>query len=460
MNIEERLQALVAEAKEMPEQMNMERIRRRTKRRSMIRVIGTIGKVAAALFVVFSVSLGIGVNSSVVFAKTVADIPVIGSYSQLLIVRPDIKEALLDQDHEDLEGPISNGRLNEVHISTPGENTDLTLTLDSFLADEIAFTGFFKLDGVFSDKGYYALGNMRITDLDSGEELNIIEEYRIFENNDKFYLNRFYWDRPASHIALDFDLTMTSYGEYTGIVLEHYHIELSGIDITPANHFVLDRDVSVEGHDVHLNELLISESGTIVTYEIPNDFQLLALEIQIRDKEKNILSESLPGIAEFANPEGTTRSHILSSFYFTEVDTVEVYVESAFCSFCDYEFVRIDTEAKTATYQGNVIPIGVFYGKSYSDYGLPDIDFSDPRNTVLFQIPSDGLPDLNSVAFPDTGSCSFDQEYPHVVIDNTDYIIIQCPTYFFNSSDFCYYFTNGTESETYPVGSGFEIDIT
>ena len=50
MNIEDKLSALSAEAKSLPEQMNMERIKHRVKRRKMIHSFGTVGKIAAALF--------------------------------------------------------------------------------------------------------------------------------------------------------------------------------------------------------------------------------------------------------------------------------------------------------------------------------------------------------------------------------------------------------------------------
>ncbi|MBP5491975.1 MAG: hypothetical protein J6Y08_03950 [Clostridiales bacterium] len=457
MNIEERLQALASETKEMPQEMNMDRIKRRVKRRSTIRVIGTVAKVAATIFVAFSAALAIGVNSSVVFAKTVSDIPIIGNYSRLMIVRPDIKEAILE--HQDLEDPINNGRLNEVSLVAPGQNTDLTLTFDSFLADEIALSGFFKLDGIFGDEGYYELGNFVLTDLDSGEVLDIIEELRFFENNGKLYLDRFYWNHPAENVSMDFDLIMTKFGTYTHSVIESYHFELHDIDITPARHIKLDRDVNVEGYDVHLLELLISESGTIITYDIPSDFQLDVLSFVIRDLDGNELSKGLPGVCEYNYMD--IRHHILSSFYYADVSTIKICVENAYCSFSDLEYVRIDPGTQVATFQGREIPIEVHSsGASYADYGLPKNEYLDSTSSVLFLIPSDGLPKLNSVYHPVTSTYSYCCEYPQVTIDNIDYFVIQCPTFFVNDPDGCYYFLRGTAPADYPQNEEFEVDLS
>ncbi|MBO4688781.1 MAG: DUF4179 domain-containing protein [Clostridiales bacterium] len=457
MNIEERLQALSAETKSLPAQMNTERITRRVKRRKMVRDIGIIGKIAAALFIVFTVSIGIGVNSSVVFAKTVTEFPIIGSYSQLLIVRPEIKKAL--NEHDDLEEPINNGRLHEVSISVPGKNSPITLTLDSFLADEIALTGFFKLEGITDTDGYYALGKMRITDLRSGEQLTVIEELRPFDSDGDLYMNRYFWNHPAMNIALDFDLEIVS-DDYTHrSVIETYHIELQNIDINPALHIPLDETALVEGHAVHLDELLVSENGTVITYDQPEDFQLSVLNLEITDPTgEMVVSRSLPGICEFE--ENGVMHHILSSFYYQDIDTVKIQVISAYCSFFYDEYVRIDPASQTATFHGENIPIRAYSSHaSYADFGLPKNDYLDSIDTMLFLIPSENIPDLTSAYFPVTNEMSYVGSYPHVAIDDTEYLVIQCPTYFVNDADQYYYFIQGTEPTTYPVENSYEVTI-
>ncbi len=461
MNIEDRLSALSAEAKSLPEQMNMERIKRRVKRRKMIHSFGTVGKIAAALFVAFSVSLGIGVNSSVVFAKSVVDVPVIGSYAQLLIVRPEIKNAL--KEHEDLESLVDNGRLHEVSITQPGAHSSISMTLDSFFADEIALTGFFRIDGIegpFNPKeGYYALANMRITDRRTGEVLTVIEDLRAFDTPGDLYLNRFFWNHPAKDIDLDFDLEFVSDDYVQRTVIDSYHMELKNLDIIPAKHIELDQTVSVEGHDVHLVELLVSESGTIVTYDIPDDFDLYVLEIEITDVGREMtVSESLPGICEYID-NGVMR-HILSTFFYQDIHTVRVNIVSAYCSFTYDEYVRIDPNAMTASFHSETFPVRVYTSQySYADFGLPANDYLDSINSMMFLIPSAKVPNLTSAYFPATGEMTYDRQYPHVKIDDIDYLVIQCPSYWVNDEDGCYYLINGTEPATYPVEAGFEVEI-
>ena len=409
------------------------------------------------MFVVFSLTLGIGVNSSVVFARTVSDIPVIGSYSQLMIVRPEIKEAL--QDHDDLQDAIDHGRLKAVSISDEGVNSGLTVTLDSFLADEFAFTGFFTLEGNFDPIGFYVLRNIRITDLASGEERSVIEELRIFEKSGEFYMNRFFWNQPCGNFTLDFELwdVPDDYGK--AVVLDTYHFELHNVDITPAKHIPVDQTVSVEGHDVHICEIQMAESGTLAVYDSPDDFQLWSLSLEILDKDGNILSETVPGTADFIRDD---KHHcVLTSFFYTEEETVTLHVISAYCEFSDMEVVKIDPQKKSATFNGETIPVQVFSSRaSYSDFGLPSYAALDAQETILFVIPSERLPKLNGSYFPMSDQYSFSGEYPHVVIDNTDYIVIQCPTYFMNDEDCCFYFLNCTAPNTYPLGEKIDISLT
>lgn len=78
MNRLDELNSMLDESMEIPEALNIDTIRRETKKRAFRhRVIAATRNVAVGV-VIFMVVLTVGVNTSPVFATTVKDIPLIG----------------------------------------------------------------------------------------------------------------------------------------------------------------------------------------------------------------------------------------------------------------------------------------------------------------------------------------------------------------------------------------------
>jgi len=92
-------------------QQTIEYDRRKRAARNRMRIIRTVGSVAAVFFAVFAV----GVNSSYAFAKTAGQIPVFGQVAKALIVRDYSVEKASDQDvQESLAASDSLSNRNQI----------------------------------------------------------------------------------------------------------------------------------------------------------------------------------------------------------------------------------------------------------------------------------------------------------------------------------------------------------
>ena len=69
IDIEKEILELTSEAKELPETMNMDRIRRRAKKRKRIHTFAVVGRSLAGVLVTMFLALFIAVNSSVSVAR-------------------------------------------------------------------------------------------------------------------------------------------------------------------------------------------------------------------------------------------------------------------------------------------------------------------------------------------------------------------------------------------------------
>ncbi|MBO4927009.1 MAG: hypothetical protein J5379_02000 [Clostridiales bacterium] len=468
-NIEDLLTELGQDLQYEPEKLNTGTMRKSMVRRRAFHYIAVAGRsvviAAASLFLV----LFVGVNTSVKFARAASDVPVIGTISKSIIIRDDIKEALTD--HEDLEKPIEAGHLIPINCTVSGDNYAVDLTLDSILIDEHALTAFIKIDTDMLPEGFFTILTPHVVDLNTGKEIEVILDGKIFEESGELYLFRFYWESYCTDFTLDFDLVDENI-DYTGwTVLQHYHFVIEGVQPPETHHIPIDQTLTFEGYDFHFVELQISDTGTKIIYSVPPEktigFGYLSMTVE--DEEGNVIADNLLGSigTYYITGDDGTRycAELLSSIYYEDISKVRIHIHSCYCELFEEEILTVDPISKTGTFKGQTFPIEV-YGpeKSHTEFGLSDkydSYYDWTREYVLiFLVPvMDGMPDFNSLRFKGDRESIYEYEYPKTTINGQEYFVIQQISWDKDEDDTCHYYVHGKNYETYPFDNVIELSI-
>ncbi|MBP5491976.1 MAG: hypothetical protein J6Y08_03955 [Clostridiales bacterium] len=375
--------------------------------------------------------------------------------------RPELREAL--NYHTDLIATINNGRLHEVDIVKEGEDSSFTLTLDSYLADPLAFCYFATLEGDFESDVSYYLQDCTITNADTGEELYIVDDPANFEKSGELSYGQIYWENACSNFDIDVSL-VKCYEDYTERVLEDYHFEFRDVDLTPVKTFTLDRDLAVGDQTLHLRELIVGETCTQIRFDDIPYSSIHNVDMKILDANGEELATAVPytycGYSIPIAENDLLHVNVLASFYYSGKDDFSLYVTTCYAAFSDGKYIKIDSKNETAEYDGRTLDIIYRKHGSYSDYGLPACEYYDGLRSPIFLVPAEGLPVFNSTYDVIYDSFSYNgEDYPLVTIDGVEYIVIQCPD-FFSDSDGCFYFIRGGEHEYYDIYEKIDLKLS
>ncbi|MBR3058941.1 MAG: hypothetical protein IKG93_13385 [Clostridiales bacterium] len=474
-NIEELLNEIGQDLQRVPGEMDKLSVRKTMTRRRTIHRIGVAGRSVVISVAALILMLFVGVNTSKKIALAASEIPVIGKISSMLIIRDDIKEALVN--HEDLEKPIESGLLMTIGKAVPGKNTSIELTLDSVLVDDHMLSAIIKIKTDEKAEGFYTIQNPKVVNLDTGAEVEVVPDSTIFEESDKAYLFRFAWDCKCKNLSLDFDLVDEKIDFTDWKVLESYHFEIMDVPETYTRHIPMDQTISFEGHDFHFVEFQISETGTKLIYEFPPEktFTYGCLDMVIEDEHGNILAEKVRDAISSYIVDGPDEKKycvdLFSSFYYEDVSKIHIHITGCYCALFDDEILTIDMKKETGSFNGDTFPIKVYYGDrtSNTEFGLSaeyDTYYDWARDAVVyFLVPLQSeMPVFNSQRFinPDRETTYF-YDFPKTTIDGQEYIVIQQLSWNVDNweNDECkYYYVHGSDYKTYAFDRVIELDTT
>lgn len=468
MNFEELLSELGQDLQNMPGEMDKAGMQKNMTRRRTIHRISVVGRTAACLLATMFMVLFVGVNTSVKFARAATNVPVIGSLSEAIIVRKEVRDALTD--HQDLEKPISEGELIEVSIVVPGQNSSTELTLDSIMVDEHGVTAFIKVITETQAKGFYTIQNPKFVDLDTGEEIEVVLDNQIFEESGEIYLNRFYWGKVHTSFSIDFDFVDEKTDFTSWRVVESYHFEFRNVKFTETRHVPIDQTVSFEGHECRFVELQIAPSGTKIILEPPidNTIDFAFFTITIEDEDGNTIAEQLPNsTAEYqiTTEDGKTYFVALySTIYYEDVSKICLHIKDYYCAFFEEDVMTIDTQEKTGTFNGQSFPVQVINGKVRAGkLGIPEeyvsyYEWLESSRTTLLVPVLEGMPDFNSQIFTTGRVPAYNYEYPKATVDGQEYFVMQLPNYDIEDDGKCY-FVHGYDYDTYIFQQYIDITI-
>ncbi|MBO4927878.1 MAG: hypothetical protein J5379_06485 [Clostridiales bacterium] len=461
MDIEKELRNLSQEARELPPQLNMERIVRKTKRRKTIHTISFAGRsvlsVAAGLFIL----LFIGVNSSVSIARAFTEMPLIGGLSESLVIRRDIRQVI--RNREDIGEVIGAGGLHEVSMTKEGKNSDLSFTIDSYLADESSFSAFVRLDGELpSDFAYLEITNISINDTDRVKPVEyynsgMYKDIRIGE----LQFMQFFWERPSTDFVIGFDIIVYRFNSEP--LEESFNFKFEDVEIPEAKYVPINQIFNLEGYEILFTEMIIAQSSTKIIYEDPSIYGIdfYGFDIYLTDSDGHVLSDATEyNSYSFMEGRKNYTCVILPTVYYKETEDIQINIAGASFSRYDERILSVNIRHKMASFDGRTIPVEVYERSTYEDFGLPaDPDLYGIESIVIFVPYDDSMPFFNAPyeIFDDMNIYKNKYDYPITTIDGQDYMVIQCPVYF--ESNDVYHFVAISDSKKARYRTTIDVDI-
>jgi|GEM_PF-1797858 len=478
MKLENEIQNLAKEAFVLPEKMNIDRIRKVTKRRKVIHDVAVVGRTLLVLFATLFLSLFIGVNTSTSFARACADMPIIGDLSQSMVVRSEIRTAI--RHNKNVQEYIQAGGLHEYHQIQGGSNSQIRCTVDSYLADSLAFSFLVKIDTSIDlqKEDHFSLSDLCLIDLDTNEEIKCpaISGTDIKEPG-KLQLVQTYWEEPHKNFAVKFKINNVI-GKSQKIE-ETFTYEFRNVEINPVKHYPIDQTIDFEDRQIHFSDLLVSETTTLVAIEQPNwdGYKFQSIDLFITDENGNTISD--PGLNngkfnegyQLKGENGKTYTYIfMPTIFYKNVQKVKIQITAICYTRYDNRILTVYPHKDIATIGGQTIPIEVYGSdRSYGDFGLPDYTRNDApeEGTMLFVIPYDKqMPLYNYVCSQSQNGLELLYEehfgYPTTTIDGKEYLIIKVSREYEEmlGQDPVYSFVSNGDSETSRLVSAVEVDLT
>ncbi|MBR2751844.1 MAG: hypothetical protein IKD90_12020 [Clostridiales bacterium] len=415
MNIEDKLNELAFEAQRIPDRLNMETIVEKTKKRKTRHNIAFAGKVALSVAALLFVTLFIGVNASLTFARTATDLPVLGKFSSALILRSDIREALSD----DIKEAIEAGDFTEVHKRFSGEKGTIDCEVKSFLADHLSFVFFMDMftDLDLESQQYY-LGDFHFVRLDDelpqkeqllssfnyhlGKEsyvqlydlplkTDFAIEFSVFDCEPKAYFDMY--DMFAQEDTFSSPELAAKNEENRKYNQEHtvdsFHIEFHDVVRKASKYYRINKSFTYEKQEITILEMMLYNTGTKLILERPNipDFYAYGFEIYLTDEKGQVIADPFSHIetGNYAQPQVLTNflvegdqiteesfdCYILPSIYHKDVDKIQIHIKTLSGYTYDPNMLRIDPKNLTATFNGNSLPVKKYDSTyTYESFGL------------------------------------------------------------------------------------------
>jgi len=491
MNIEKELNNLAQEVQNIPDRLDMNSLRKRVKRRKTIHTVTVIGRSLLIVFCTLFLSLFIGVNSSVSFAKAATDLPVIGNLSSSLVIRPEIRTELRDalryNNNREIGEVVEAGGFTDVSMVSQGKENKMTCTIQSYIADELSLG--LLLDVKPTDIQLtgmnVSVAMIYIFDLDTGEPIDFPYTEPVHGNILSPIYTQIHWTKPCRNFGVDIILCDPDAPREEGdesyvdaplnknSYIDSYHFEFHNVQIAPSKEITLDRPIMFEGSEIAtVHKVCLSPSTTDVVLHVPDlDGMILSgFDMYITDEKGRVISDPIMFKREqscYVDPVLGDDYWVynMPSIYYKDLSKIQLHIVSVELGKYDPNMLVVNLDKETATYNGKTIPILVYDSTySYKDFGL----LADPSNDrtgagVIFLIPKEeGMPAFNSEfnirskTFVITG-----YTYPTTRLNGQEYIVIQAIEYraYLEGTDRVYHFVSGENKENHRFYQMYEIDI-
>ena len=301
MNRLDELNSMLDESMEIPEALNIDTIRRETKKRAFRhRVIAATRNVAVGV-VIFMVVLTVGVNTSPVFATTVKDIPLIGKLAWAVDFNKNIEDAF-NYDYG-----------VEIGQKAEGEITDLEISYA--MADDRSLALFIKAD---DDGGKYE-GNIQVDkmiDTDTGEEICASYSCPEISTNGEYAVLLYQWEHYCRNVSVD--LSFVFWDDNTNpITTEKYSFKFSVGDKLEPKVYEVDKNYTIDTAKYYIDKVIVYPMSTEIHVRYLNEDEVFTrwMEFELVDENGEVRAATKNGTIGREVEKGYNVSVIESGYF-------------------------------------------------------------------------------------------------------------------------------------------------
>ncbi len=327
-----------------------QRIRKeKRKKRLLYTTIPT--SAAALLFVIL-------INTSIVFARTISEIPILSRISEMVMYNESLKSAVENR--------------NIQYVNLKAVNDEMELSLPYVIADSRNLVLFLEMPENLEMKGneLYVVNIDHLKDLSND---NLISPHGFFSYSGSYVKGQ----DPLMQVAIEFvdqdmpgfsvpeglpqnlELTLSLHkyerGNYTSLVplsVDSYKFELSLEPFKEPIIYPLDQEIILDGQKIRFTEMISYPVRSSITYEFPSDNDSdmsLSLSI-IEDGERRPLGDyaGYVGISE-GHTEYTRETDYIRSNFFSPPKTRSLSIDGYSKIRKDERFLQISVMEKTLT---------------------------------------------------------------------------------------------------------------
>jgi len=350
----ERWNEYQAASSEYPEELyrTSERLEKRIKKESRKKkfFFTTIPTAAAAmLFVIL-------VNTSIVFARTVSEIPLLSKISELVMYNEALKNAV---DNEYIQ-----------YVNKKSVNGDLELKLPYIIADSHNLVLFFQLPDNMSkgEDDFYLVSLDKMTNLETGE---VIDEYVSYSGSTKMNNNS---TMNLTDLTVEFmthdhpdfpvNITVPKEIEISVALQKRTNLENGGTKQFDADHFTftlslgdfkepvvypLNQEVILEGQRIIFREMVSYPTRSEITYDLPdyNEYETSLYLSLIEDGEKAFFGSYFSSSLHL--DDRVRKTFRFPHNYFDPPKSRSISIDSYFMLKKDEKTVQIDLQNLTMT---------------------------------------------------------------------------------------------------------------
>lgn len=278
MNRIDELNKMIEESMEVPEALNMDAIKRGTKRKVFRHHVVTSVRNTAIALVVLMGTLTIGVNTSAVFASTMKNIPLIGQLASAVEFNTGVSDAA-SSDYGIEIGQKVKGKYSDMEVSY-------------VMADDRSVVLFLKA----SDDGGKYSGDIEVEkmiDTDTGEEITagyVLPEIK----TDGEYATLIYdWGNYHKNIAVDLKFSIRD-DDYNEVCADEYSYSFSVGDKYEPKIYEVDQDYDFGGAKYHIGQVRVYPMSTEIDIDNLNEDEYYTEYLDVELVDENGQARGIP----------------------------------------------------------------------------------------------------------------------------------------------------------------------
>lgn len=362
MNRMDELNALMNEMVDIPESLDINKIKKVTKKKVLKHRIGQTTKGVSLFIIAFMAVLTVGVNTSTVFAKTVKEIPVISELAKIVSFNKGIEDAVVAEYGTPIGQKVS-GKLGTVEIAY-------------VMADDRSLVMFVK---AYNDgkKTQGTIEPYEVIDTDTNEVLSSSYNIPELATDGKYTAIVYNWDKYRENISVDLKYEIYDDDNTSISDSETYSFNFNVGEKFEPKVYNVDKDYEIANGKYHIGKVKVFPMSTEIEVHFLNadEVETTDMLFELKDSFGLVRSKGEGLSAKYVNDD--TYFAYVESGYFKYQGDLELKLVSASTISKDRKEVRLNLDTLEFTDK---------YGKVDEIYNVKKEKVTNSENEEVSEI--------------------------------------------------------------------------